>query len=108
MLNLETKELEQTQLKEYLLGLKQKLLDSKKKKNSEGGDHLMYNKRIHHFADQFLQSKGHKIPTVSLLIDKATVEEFIASSNADFRQKYSKQRALTVHQDKRVSMPRRF
>lgn len=107
MLELEAEEMEQTKLKEYLLGLKEKLLAAKKKKAAGMPDHLMYSKRLHHFADQFLRSQGKKIPIVSLLADKAAVDEFITSSNTDFRARYSKLWAFLLHEEKRVSMVKR-
>ena len=98
MINMESEELEQVKLKEYLLGLKAKLLAAMNKKKSETGDHLLYNKKLHHFADKFLRSKGKQKPSVSLLADRNTVDEFIAVSNAEFRQKYSKLWAFMLHE----------
>lgn len=108
MIHMEAEELEQKKLREYLLGLKEKLLAAKNKKISENRDHLLYNKRLHHFADQFLRSKGKQKPMISLFVDKYSIEEFIQSSNTDFRNRYSKLWAFMLHEEKRLSMIKRF
>lgn len=107
MMKLEGEELEQTKLKEYLLGLKEKLLAAQKKKQSEEADHLLYNQRIHHFADQFLRSQGQQIPLINLYVDKFLIDDFISTTNGNFRNKYSKLWAYMLHEEKRIGLGKR-
>lgn len=97
-------------MKDYLYGLKDKLVKLNKKNSrsfASPDDYFPFKKKMHHFADQFLRSKGILRPMVPMKVDKAFLDEFVQHCNNDFRQKYSKLWAQMLHEEKRLSMIRR-
>ena len=109
MIKLETEELDQENLKDYVYGLKDKLskLTKKNSRNFSSQDYFPFKKKMHHFADQYLTSKGILRPMVPMKVDKALLEDFVQQSNNQFRHKYAKLWAQMLHEDKRINMAKR-
>ena len=83
-------------------------MTKKSKHQAAAQDYLPYRKKMHHFADQYLSSKGLTRPFMPMAVDKTMFEDFVNFANIDFRNRYSKRWAQLMHDEKRIAMMKRF